>query len=658
MENALKKSFRRDVYASCLKSVRFISLLFVFSFFTFASYANSQVARVNLNVTNKSVKDVLMEIEKQTDYLFVYSESEINSTRKISYTTEDATLDEVLVQLFEETNIVPKVQGKNILLMKEARQTTTSSMQQNVTVRGKITDNFGDPLPGVNIVMKGDRQVGAVSDIDGNYGIYVPSANVTLVFTYVGFQPQEVAIAGRTTVDVVLRDDSKALDELVVIGYGTQKKENLTGAVSSVDVEKTLGSRPISDVGRGLQGTIPGLSVSVPSGEVGSDPIMKIRGQVASISGSSNPLILLDNVEIPSIQLVNPNDIESISVLKDAAASSIYGSKAAFGVILITTKKGKNAARINLNITQGVSSRAYKDYDRVNVWDYYPLQWKMLMNSALTAGSTPQDAAQNATNNIVSTLKYNPFANTPDNNVVGVDGRLNPSATSLKWGDDLDWENAAYQTGHRQEYNLSYSSMTDKSDTYASIGYLDDSGYMLKTDFERYSGRINYNIAPRDWVKSGLNLYLSKTQSNYSTSDASSSSSYNNLARFVRVMAPIYPVHKHNLETGQYLDRFGEPTTNPADYIYDYEGNRLSSVGRDAVAETEYNMRDISRVGSTARTYLTLMPIEGLEITANYALENTDLRRKVYENPLVGDGTAGPGRLNITLPLLATVTFL
>ncbi len=355
MENPLKnKSFRHDGFTSCLKSVRFISLLFIFSFFTFASYANSQVARVNLNVTNKSVKDVLMEIEKQTDYLFVYSESEINSKRKVSYTAVDATLDEVLAQLFEETNIVSKVQGNNILLMSGAK-TNVSAQQQTVTVRGKITDNQGEPLPGVNIVMKGNRQVGAISDIDGNYSIYVPSGNETLVFTYVGFQQQEVALAGRSTVNITLSADSRALDEVVVVGYGTQKKENLTGAVSSVDVEKTLGSRPIADVGRGLQGTIPGLSVVIPTGEVGSDPIMKIRGQIASIAGSSNPLILLDNVEIPSIQLVNPNDIESISVLKDAAASSIYGSKAAFGVILITTKKGSKDERVEVTYSTNLS---------------------------------------------------------------------------------------------------------------------------------------------------------------------------------------------------------------------------------------------------------------------------------------------------------------
>ena len=520
------------------------------------------------------------------------------------------------------------------------------------TVTGNVVDDIGDPVVGATILIKGTAQ-GTVTDIDGNFTLVAPTGGV-LVFSYVGMETQEVNVA--PSLRVVMQSDLHMLDEVIAVAYGTSTRSTFTGSAAIVNTE-AIEKRPITNITSILEGNASGVQTTSALGQPGSSSSIRIRG-FGSVNASNTPLYVLDGaVYNGSIGDINPNDIESISVLKDAASTSLYGSSAGNGVVLITTKKGKNAARINLNITQGVSKRAYKDYDRVNVWDYYPLQWELLKNSAITSGSTPQAAAQHASDNIVSTLKYNPYANTPDNNVVGLDGRLNPSINALKWGEDLDWENAAYQSGYRQEYNLSYSSMTDKSDTYASIGYLDDSGYMLKTDFERYSGRINYNIAPREWVKTGLNVYLSKTQSNYSTSEASSSSSYSNLARFVRVMAPIYPVHKHNLQTGEYLDRFGNATTNPAEYIYDYEGNRLSSVGRDAVAETEFNMRDISRVGTTARTYITFIPVEGLEITANYALENTDLRRKVYENPLVGDGTAGPGRLNIMSTRSRSETF-
>ncbi len=379
------------------------------------------------------------------------------------------------------------------------------------------------------------------------------------------------------------------------------------------------------------------------------------------MNASNAPLYVVDGaVYNGDISNINPSDIESMTVLKDAASTSLYGSSAGNGVILITTKKGSNTSGgtgITLNISQGWSSRAYDDYARVGVYDYYPLQWQMLKNSRISSGDTAEEAALYASENIIDELKYNPFVGVADTEIVGTDGRLNPAANALKWGDDLDWEDAAYSTGYRQEYNVSYNSSNEKSDSYASVGYLKDNGYMLKTDFERYSGRVNYNVYPVKWFKSGVNLGLVRTNSNYSTSTSDNSSGYSNLSRFIRTMAPIYPVHKHDLETGEYLDAENNSTTDPSQYTYDYEGARISSNGRDAIAETLWNEREISNMNTTARVYATIMPIEGLSLTVNYALENTDLRRKVYENPLVGDGTSGPGRLNLLTTRTLTQTF-
>src|SRR5690606_12340349 len=213
---------------------------------------------------------------------------------------------------------------------------------QQREVGGKvIASDDGLPLAGVSVAIKGSKKT-TQTNITGDFKISVPE-NAVLVFSFVGMQTTERSVGTSNTINVTLNPDAKGLNEVVVVGFGTQKKESLTGAVTSVNVEKVFGDRPLPDVARGLQGAVPGLSIVVPSGEVGSNPIIKIRGQVGSIEGSSNPLILVDNVEVPSIQYVNPNDIESISVLKDAASSSIYGSKAAFGVILITTKNGANA---------------------------------------------------------------------------------------------------------------------------------------------------------------------------------------------------------------------------------------------------------------------------------------------------------------------------
>lgn len=519
-------------------------------------------------------------------------------------------------------------------------------------VNGTIVDEAGEPVIGATIQVKGTAQ-GTITDIDGNFNLSVP-ANATLVISYVGMVTQEVE-AGRN-LRIVMVTDSQMLDEVIAIAYGTTTRSSFTGSAATVNAQ-AIEKRPITSVVSALEGNTSGVQTTSALGQPGESASVRIRG-FGSVNASNAPLYVVDGaVYNGNIANINPTDIESISILKDAASTSLYGSSAGNGVILITTKRGKEGANITFNMTQGWSQRAYKDYDKVDVWEFYPLQWEMLKNSYVTLGDSPQEAAQKASANIFGRLKYNPFKGVPDDNIVTTDGLLNPSATQLKWGDDLDWERAAYNTGHRQEYNLSYSNKTDKSDSYASIGYLNDVGYMMKTDYERYSARLNYNVNPKKWIKTGLNIALARTNSNYSTATSGNSSGYGNLTRYIRGMAPIYPVHKHDLETGAYLDRFGNPTTDPNQYVYDYEGARISSNGRDGIAETEFNMRDIARMNSSGRTYLTLIPLEGLSLTANYALEMNDLRRKVYENPLVGDGTAGPGRLNILSTRVLTETF-
>ena len=249
-----------------------------------------------------------------------------------------------------------------------------------------------------------------------------------------------------------------------------------------------------------------GVQVTSASGQPGEGASIRIRG-FGSVNASNTPLYVVDGTVFNgNISDINPADIEAMTILKDAASTSLYGSSAGNGVVLITTKKGKGkegATGVQLNINQGWSNRAYRDYSRLNVWQYYPAQWEMMKNSYISSGRTAEDAAALASANIVSTLKYNPYKGVSDADVMGTDGRLNSGITGLLWGDDLNWEDAAYKTGYRQEYNLSYNTNTAKSDTYASLNYLKDDGYMIQTDFERYSGRINYNIYPVKWLKTG-----------------------------------------------------------------------------------------------------------------------------------------------------------
>ena len=535
---------------------------------------------------------------------------------------------------------------------------TGMTMAQISRVTGiVISEEDNEPIVGASVLVKGTT-LGTITDIDGRYTINnVPANAKTLVISYVGMKSQEIAIKGGEQ-KVVMQSDSEMIDEVVVVAYGTQKKSSFTGAASTVGA-KSIEKRAITNVTAALEGNASGVQVTAATGQPGESSSVRIRG-FGSVNASNAPLYVVDGtVYNGSIGDINPADIESMTILKDAASTSLYGSSAGNGVILITTKKGRESGGtgVSLTINQGWSNRAYKDYKKVGIYDYYPLQWQMLKNSYVTTGKDAATAASLATAEIGNTLKYNPFAGIADDAIVGIDGKLNPSANALKWGDDLDWEDAAFKTGYRQEYNLSYNTKTDKSDTYASIGYLNDDGYMIKTDFERYSGRLNYNVYPVKWFKTGLNIGVTRTVSNYSTSDSSNSSSYSNLTRFIRVMAPIYPVHKHDLNTGAYLNSDGKATTDPNQYVYDYDGTRLSNNGRDAIAETEFNQRELVRMNQTGHTYLTLTPIEGLNLTANYSINNIDYRRKVYENPYVGDGTAGPGRLNQTSTRTLTQTF-
>ena len=531
----------------------------------------------------------------------------------------------------------------------------TAVTAQTVKVTGTVISAEDDsPVIGASIVVKGTTQ-GTITDLDGRFTLDVDK-NAHLIISYVGMRTQETA--AQPNMRIVLSSDSQSIDEVVVVAYGTAKKSSFTGSASTVGAA-LMDKRPLSNALTALEGNTSGVQMTSALGQPGESAKVRIRG-FGSLNADNEPLYVVDGaIFTGDIASISPSDIESMSILKDAASTSLYGSSAGNGVVLITTKKGSSnsGAGVTLNISQGWSNRAYKDYASVGIYDYYPLQWQMLKNSYISSGKDATEAAQLASANIYKQLKYNPFTGVANDQIVGVDGQLNPSANALKWGEDLDWDNEAYQTGYRQEYSMSYNTKTEKSDTYASIGYLNDKGYMIKTDFERYNARMNYNVYPVKWFKSGLNLGLSRTNSNYSTSTESSSSSYNNLARFIRTMAPIYPVHRHDIETGAYLDKDGNPTTDPSQYTYDYDGARISNNGRDAVAETLWNNRLMTTTNTSARTYLTITPMEGLSVTANYALDNSDRKRNVYENPLVGDGTAGPGRLNIMTQRFLTQTF-
>ncbi|MDR1602132.1 MAG: SusC/RagA family TonB-linked outer membrane protein, partial [Tannerella sp.] len=513
------------------------------------------------------------------------------------------------------------------------------SAQQTVLASGNITsEDDGEPLIGAAIIVKGTT-IGTTTGIDGNFSLNVPQ-NATLEISYVGMITQEVA-AGQG-LRIVMKSDTQNLEEVIVVAYGTAKKSSFTGSATSVGAQQ-LEKRALSNVMSVLEGNVAGLQVTSGMGAPGSEPSFRIRG-FSSINSNSSPLIVLDGAIFDgTFTDINPHDIESITVLKDAASTALYGSSAGNGVIMVTTKSAKLTAgnhQVDVSVSQGFSRRGIPDYDRLDVYQYYPAQWEMLKNVYKFNGKQDDaTAAANAAKNIFNQLKYNPFRNIPNDQIVDVNGILNPAATDLLWADD-DWASQAYRTGHTQDYNVSFSSKTEKSDSYASVNYRNEKGFVVMTGLERFAGRVNYNIYPVKWFKAGVSLSATRTDITRNPSDdTGSSSSYNNLIRMTRVMPPIYPVHEHDLTTGEYILEGDEKK-------WELSSNRLADPGRHGLAEATLNQWARKRDQMTGRAYFDFNIYDGLKITFSGNLETRNLRNFTYENKLVGDG-APMGRMSI-----------
>lgn len=386
---------------------------------------------------------------------------------------------------------------------------------QTINVTGLVVDAAGEPVIGASVVENGTTN-GNITNVDGKFTLTVKTGAI-LQISYVGYQTQE--IKATKMMKIVLKEDSELLSEVVVVGYGAQKRENLTGSVASVDVNKTLEGRQIPDVGRGLQGTTPGLSVVIPSGEIGSDPTMKIRGQIGSIDGASTPLILLDNVEIPSIQMVNPDDIESISVLKDAASASIYGAKGAFGVVLITSKKGAKSEKVDVSYSGNFSWQNISKKMEMAGVDGIQYRIDALRRSGGTiAGAfwyvneTSLERAREWEKTWGGKIgKNDPF-------VFGRDWYVDASNRkfSMRTFDPYDYMIREWTPS--QTHNISVSGKSGKTTYNASLGYLDQNGLMKLAkhdDFRRWNGAVRISTEINKYITFRAGANYSKRNKRY-----------------------------------------------------------------------------------------------------------------------------------------------
>jgi len=390
-------------------------------------------------------------------------------------------------------------------------------LAQSRVVTGKVSDvKDNTPLPGVSVLVKGSER-GTVTDGDGKYSVQVDDGAV-LIFSFIGFANQEIPVGAQSIIDIVLKEDAKQLSDVVVIGYGEQKKENLTGAVASID-PKSYGSRPIADVSRGLQGMAPGLSLNFSSGEIGTDPIMRIRGQFASPNGGSQPLILLDNVEIPSLQMVNPQDIETISVLKDAASASIYGAKGAFGVILITSKKGSKKEGVQVSYSANFSfSQISRKMEMAGV-DGMEYSWAAAQRvGAASAGAfwTVNQAALDGAR--AWQQKWGGVVKDGDPMVYGRDWYVDASGNKIGLRMYDPFKAMVREWEPTKTHNLSINGMSGKTSYNVSVGYTDQTGInkpAKKDEFQRYNGSVQMSTEINKWLKVNYGSMYSKRLKSY-----------------------------------------------------------------------------------------------------------------------------------------------
>lgn len=481
----------------------------------FAVSSYSQTTRISLDLHNSTVKNVLNQIEEKSDFYFIYDASQIDVNRLVNVSANDKSVPEILADVFKESNVVYRINDRQIAITSNAPQV---SAQQTGKITGKVTDPTGASLPGVSIVIKGTTN-GTVTDFDGNYSLSNVPATGVLMFSFVGMKSQEVSVAGKTVINIALEEDAIGIDEVVAVGYGTQKKVNLTGAVTQVKMEEVLGSRPVTSVASALQGTIPGLQVTGGS-TPGQSKTLNIRGitSIAALGAdpttSGEPLVLIDNVP-GSIDLLNPEDIESVSVLKDAASAAIYGARGAFGVILITTKKAKKGETFTLNYNNNFAFQtAINRPQQASVATYLETM-KEFLNGPLLNNVNIDDYL-----GYVNEYNANPSAFAANHSGdYFQDGRYLPAGESyyyyLKAGNPQ--EAILDDFGFQQTHNVSATGGTEKLSYRMAMGYTDQNGPLItsKDGFDRINLTSYISADITDWLTQSIDVGFTKSDRSY-----------------------------------------------------------------------------------------------------------------------------------------------
>lgn len=500
---------------------------------------------------------------------------------------------------------------------------------QTRTIHGTVLDAANnEPLIGASILPVGGGQ-GTAADIDGHFTLTVPDNVKKAKITYVGYNPQTVDLKDGMTVYLASSDTS--LDDVVVVAYGTANKESLTGSVAVIG-SKEIEDRPLTAVTAALEGNAPGVQVASGVGSPGSEPTIRIRG-FNSFSNNS-PLIVVDGVPYDgSISDINPNDVESMSVLKDAASAALYGNRGANGVVLITTKKAKKVGKVDvtLSIRQGMVTKGIPFYDRLGANDWMQQAFTGQVNGYVSGvdGATYDTALEFMRANFIDEFaKVNIYGKANDE-LFDENGKF-VGGNPLKGYSDRNWWKKLSQTGHRQEYNLNAAAATEKFNVFASVGYLKTNGYLINTDFERYNARINANFNPTSYLRFGVNMSASVTSSEFNGGAGSSNIDNPFQSQFT---APIYPYYAHNEDGSIMRDASGKPVWNTASYLQN----------TNICWSTRLDKYDNNAIVADASVYGTAIIPYGFELTVRGNIHRDKTHQTQYSNNQVGSSKGSGG---------------
>ena len=523
--------------------------------------------KVSLDARNIEIKSILAEIEKQTAVVFTYRPRVIQASKKVSLSVKDVKLADVLGQLFSPAISVIAVDEEGEIVLRPTRAVPVETVAVPVPalkVSGKVIDEAGQPVPGVNVIEKGTNN-GTTTDVAGLFALNVQDEKSVLVFTFIGYTTQEVPVGGQTEFAINLIPDIKSLDEVVVVGYGTQRRKDLTGSVSSIG-EAQIAKVPVTTLDQALQGRAAGVNVTNNDGAPGGGVQIQIRG-IGSL-GNNDPLFVVDGYPITGgINTINPNDIASIDILKDASATAIYGNRASNGVVIITTKRGKNnKVQVSLDVLTSVQAEP-KKYKLLNAQ-----QWATLANK-----QAPIDG----------------FSTLPE--------WSNPSALR-----NVDWQDAVFRTGLRQNYNLAVRGGSDKVQSSFSVGYFNQKGIVIGSEYKRMNLSLNLDYNAYTWLKSSTSIKYTRGDNKVILGTGSLGNIYH-----------LPPSITGNKLTDQIKDGNGNyGFYNPADVNIRVYGNPVYDVETtDQKNLTNYFL------GSTSLE-ATILP--GLRIKTNLGINTTD----------------------------------